>query len=213
MIKNRDDQDQLRATQQYWDNEAATFDNEPDHGLRDPIVRQAWADLLTQWLPATPTTILDIGCGTGSLSLLLATLGHTVTGIDLSPAMIAQAKQKAHAAGQSITFQVMAAAEPPLDQAAFGVVLCRHLLWALPVPARVLARWRALLQPTGRLLLIEGFWHTGGGLHAETVLAALPTDLRPATLVDLAVQSALWGGPVVDERYLIVADRGRVSDG
>lgn len=212
MTKHRDDQDQLRATQQYWDNEAATFDNEPDHGLRDPLVRQAWADLLTQWLPTTPTAILDIGCGTGSLSLLLATLGHTVTGIDLAPAMIAQAKQKAYAASQSITFQVMAASDPPLAQASFGVVLCRHLLWALPEPAQVLARWRALLQPSGRLLLIEGFWHTGGGLHAEDVLATLPTDLSPATLVDLAAQPMLWGGPVVDERYLIVADRGRVSD-
>jgi hypothetical protein len=29
-----------------WDDQAVTFDDEPDHGLRDPAVRQAWADLL-----------------------------------------------------------------------------------------------------------------------------------------------------------------------
>lgn len=202
---NSDYQAQLRATQHYWDNVADTFDREPDHGLRDPLVRQAWATLLTRWLPATASAILDIGCGTGSLSLLMAQMGHQVTGIDLAPAMIAQAQQKAHAAGQSINFQVMEASDPQLGTLSFDVILCRHLLWALPAPARVLARWSNLLQPGGRLLLIEGFWHTGGGLHVDAVIAALPARLTWVTVVELAGQPLLWGGPVTDERYLVVA--------
>ena len=84
--------------QHIWDQEAATFDNEPDHGLRDPIVRQAWSDLFAGWLSSSPVNILDIGCGTGSLSLLLASLGHNVTGLDFSPEMLAQAKTKNKAA-------------------------------------------------------------------------------------------------------------------
>ena len=72
-----------------WDAAAPTFDDEPDHGLRDPGVRQAWADRLRSWLPARPGDVLDIGCGTGSLSLLASEQGHRVTGVDLSPAMVA----------------------------------------------------------------------------------------------------------------------------
>ena len=202
---------QLRATQHYWDNTAATFDHEPDHGLRDPLVRQAWADLLTEWLPATASTILDIGCGTGSLTLLMSQMGHGVTGIDLSPAMIAQAQQKAQTAGQSINFQVMEATDPHLGPLTFDVILCRHLLWALPAPAHVLARWSDRLQPGGRLLLIEGCWHTGGGLHVEAVVAALPAGLTAVTVIELSAQPLLWGGPVTDERYLVVASASSLS--
>ena len=53
-----------------------------------------------------------------------------------------------------------------------------HLLWALREPAQVLQRWVNLLVPGGRLILIEGYWHTGGGLHAEEVTEALPIILN-----------------------------------
>jgi hypothetical protein len=42
----RDDEKQRRESQHYWDAAAASFDNEPDHGLRDPLVREAWTKLL-----------------------------------------------------------------------------------------------------------------------------------------------------------------------
>ena len=52
---------------QFWDQEAASFDNQPDHGLGDPVVRDAWRGLLEEWLSLTQAKVLDIGCGTGSL--------------------------------------------------------------------------------------------------------------------------------------------------
>ncbi|MYQ98083.1 MULTISPECIES: SAM-dependent methyltransferase [unclassified Streptomyces] len=55
-----------------WDARAAGFDEEPDHGLRDPAVRAAWAARLRSWLPGHLADVLDLGCGTGSLSLLAA---------------------------------------------------------------------------------------------------------------------------------------------
>jgi hypothetical protein len=44
-----------------WDAAAAAFDDEPDHGLRDPGVRAAWADRLRAWLPGPPADVLDSG--------------------------------------------------------------------------------------------------------------------------------------------------------
>lgn len=197
--------DRLQQDRQFWDSQAAGFDLEPDHGLRDPAVRAAWDLLLASHLPPAPRDILDIGCGTGSLSVLLAARGHTVTGIDLSPAMLALAREKASAGALAVDFQEMDAAYPRFPARRFDALLCRHLLWALPEPQAVLHRWASLLRPGGLLLLIEGFWHTGAGLRAAQLRDLLPLSLDDTALHNLSALPALWGGPVSDERYLLIA--------
>jgi methylase of polypeptide subunit release factors len=67
-----------------WDRQAATFHDEPDHGLRDPAVRDAWIALLTRVLPDPPASIVELCRGTCSLSVLLAQAGHQVHGLDTS---------------------------------------------------------------------------------------------------------------------------------
>lgn len=198
----------LTAARQVWDQAAASFDEAADHGLRDPLVRAAWTRLLQELLPADRGTALDIGCGTGSLSLLLAGFGYQVTGIDLSPAMIALAQAKAQAAGLPIHFEVMDAAFPPFAAQQFDLMLCRHLLFMLPTPDQVLRHWVSLLKPQGRLLLIEGFWHTGAGMHSGEIVALLPDSLSQVAVRHLSDQAELWGAEVSDERYAITATLG-----
>ncbi len=70
----------------------------------------------------------------------------------------------------------------------------------------MLQRWTDLLIPGGRLVLIEGYWHTGGGLHAQQIIEALPASLRDVVFYNLSDQATLWGNPVRDERYAVVAD-------
>jgi SAM-dependent methyltransferase len=188
----------------YWDAEAAGFDEAADHGLRDPQVRGAWDRLLREHLPEEPVDVLDLGCGTGSLTVLLAEAGHRVHGVDLAPAMVAAARAKVAASGTTATVEVGDASDPPGLAGATDVVLTRHVLWALPDPSAALARWVRLLRPGGRLLLVEGRWWTGGGLTAaETrqLLAPHATQVQTVPLTD----PLLWGGPVEDERYLCVA--------
>ena len=197
----------LEQTRQYWDREAATFDSQPDHGLRDPMVREAWTNLLANSLPSAPASVLDIGCGTGTLSLVLVGLGYEVTGIDLSEAMITRAKAKTKAAGYAIPFQVMDASNPDFASQQFEVILCRHLLWALPDPALALQRWSKMLVPGGRLVLVEGYWHTGAGLQSQQIVEALPATFINVTVKNLSHQPELWGGEVTDERYIVVADQ------
>src|SRR3954451_12322722 len=98
----------------YWDEQAAHFDEEPDHGLREPVVREAWRLLLRSVLPHPPARIADLGCGTGSLSLLLARDGYDVTGIDLSENMVAQAKRKAEAAALDVVIRQGDVSRPDL---------------------------------------------------------------------------------------------------
>ena len=174
--------------------------------MGDPVVRDAWRGMLEEWLPLTQAKILDIGCGTGSLSLVLAGLGHIVTGIDLSPAMISLAKRKSKFAGHNISYHVMEGSNPNLSGQRFDGILCRHLLWSLSDLAGVLENWVALLEPGGRLLLVEGYWHTDSGLHSTQVLDALPTSLKNISVHNLSDQPDYWGRKVDDERYAILAE-------
>ncbi|MGW4564309.1 class I SAM-dependent methyltransferase [Streptomyces sp. NPDC004561] len=195
-----------------WDAEAAAFDDEPDHGLRDPAVRAAWAARLRSWLPEYPADVLDLGCGTGSLSLLAAEQGHRVTGVELSPAMAERARAKL--AGRDAVVLRGDAARPPVGERRFDVVLVRHVLWTLADPARVLRHWRDLLRPGdasgaggGRFVLVEGVWGALNpvGVPADrltALLGPLTSDLR---LERLSGDPLLWGRAVADERYAVVA--------
>ena len=200
------DKKRLQESRQYWDDLASSFDDEPDHGLRDSLVLEAWTELLKTWIPAANATILDIGCGTGSLSVILARLGHTVTGIDLSPSMISLARTKAAAYGLEIEFHIMDASHVQFAEHQFDMILCRHLLWALSEPEQVLQRWIKLLKPGGRLILIEGYWRTGAGLHAEEFTEMLPSSFINISVRNLSNDPGFWGGTVTDERYIIIAD-------
>ncbi|MDT0389853.1 class I SAM-dependent methyltransferase [Streptomyces dubilierae] len=188
-----------------WDAQAAVFDEQPDHGLRDPEVRRAWAERLRGWLPGRAGDVLDLGCGTGSLSLLAAEQGHRVTGVDLSPAMVRLAREKL--AGRDAVFLVGDAAAPPVGEQRFDAVLVRHVLWTLPDPARVLRRWYGLLRPGGRLVLIEGVWGSAHpvGIPAERLTGLLTPIAGQVRVERLSDDARLWGGEVTDERYAVVA--------
>lgn len=162
--------------------------------------------MLSPLLPAAPARVLDVGCGTGSLAVLLAEHGYDVVGVDLSPAMVEQASRKAQVHGVEVDHRVGDAADPPVE-GVFDVVLARHLVWALADPASALDRWLDLLAPGGVLVLVEGFWHTGAGITSADLLALITARAGSATWRHLSDGVALWGAPVSDERYLITAAR------
>jgi ubiquinone/menaquinone biosynthesis C-methylase UbiE len=146
----------------YWDQDAVTYDRTPSHAVSDPVERAAWRAALSSALPGPGSAVLDVGAGTGSLSLLAAELGCRVTALDLSEGMLSRAREKAIAAGLSIDTVVASATEPP--DGPFDAVMERHLLWTLPDPVGALSAWRAV-APGGRLALFEGMWHQEGPVH------------------------------------------------
>lgn len=185
-----------------WDSEAPAFDEAPDHGLLDPTVRAAWRSLLLGVLPPPPAAVADLGCGTGTLALLLSDEGYVVDGLDFSPAMVALAEAKL--AGSRATVRLGDAADPGLAPGSIDVVLCRHVLWALPEPVEVVRRWVAALRPGGRLVLVEGSWSTGAGLtarHCAEIVGEVCAEVDVRHLPD----PALWGREIEDERFLVLA--------
>src|SRR5436309_2957648 len=82
----------------HWNRRAAGFDNDFGHSIKTPAERAAWDRILDLVLDGRGILdALDVGCGTGFLSLELDRRGHRVTGIDFAPQMLAEAQTKAAA--------------------------------------------------------------------------------------------------------------------
>lgn len=221
--------EELRATVAgHWDGRAASFDDEVDHGLTDPEARRAWAARLAAWLPGPPAAVADLGCGTGTLAVLLAEEGYRVVASDLAPEMVARARAKAAAAGVDIEVTVADASHPGLADGSQDVVLVRHLAWTLADPEAAIDTWVRALAPGGRLVMVEGRWGTPeqdaatdvdhgdyetirhdlpwyGGVPAATLLPVLRDRGLRVEHHDLSGDLVLWGHEVHDERYAVIA--------
>lgn len=153
-----------RQVREYWDLDAATYDHSPGHGPRTRLELSVWAASLRRLLPPPPARVLDVGAGTGFLSLLLANQGFRVTALDLAPAMLARLSEKAERRGLAVEIVEGNASEPPID--GYDAVVERHLVWTLPDPQGALEAWRHA-APTGTLVLLESTWGPSAGLSEQ----------------------------------------------
>jgi SAM-dependent methyltransferase len=156
---------------EFWDRDAATYDLSASHAVSDPLEAAAWRAVLRGVLPEPPAAVLDVGAGTGSLSVLAAEIGYRVTSLDLSDAMLAKAREKAEARRLELSFEVGSAMTPPAGP--FATVMERHVLWTMPDPVGALSAWRDVTAPGGRLVLFEGVWGSQSPVHRATRAAAL----------------------------------------
>ena len=141
----------------HWDRRAAHFDEDFGHSLRTAAEHAAWDRIFGLVLPpAGALDALDVGCGTGFLSLELAARGHRVTGVDFAPSMIALAEHKAAERGLKIRFEQGDAEQLPFARASFDLVISRHVLWTLPHPEAAIDEWLRVLRPGGRLVIVDG---------------------------------------------------------
>ncbi|AKB78892.1 ubiquinone/menaquinone biosynthesis methyltransferase [Methanosarcina horonobensis HB-1 = JCM 15518] len=141
-----------------WDYSSQRYDTYHGHGVKSEEEAAAWKALFRQVIPGEELTVLDVGCGTGEMSRMLADMGHEVTGIDLSEKMLAVAKSKAPG---SIEFRIGDAENLPFDKGKFDAVVTRHVLWTLPNPEKALESWRNVLKPGGKVVVIDGIWGNG----------------------------------------------------
>jgi demethylmenaquinone methyltransferase/2-methoxy-6-polyprenyl-1,4-benzoquinol methylase/phosphoethanolamine N-methyltransferase len=128
---------------------------------RDKAIREKLIELAA---PAPGETVLDVGCGTGTLALALkASVGTgEVHGIDASPEMIDVAKEKAAKAGSAIDFQVALIEALPFPAATFDLVTSSLMLHHLPddLKRTGLDEIRRVLEPGGRFMAMDFAAHS-----------------------------------------------------
>ena len=151
------DQDSVKQqVAAHWNRRAPGFDADFGHSIRTAAERAAWDRILDLVVGGRGTLdALDVGCGTGFLSLELARRGHRVTGIDFAPQMLAEARKKAAAQGVAVRFEEGDAEQLPFAEGSFDLVMTRHVLWTLPHPEQAIDEWIRVLRPGGRLAAMD----------------------------------------------------------
>lgn len=175
---------------------------------------------------------LDVGCGPGFFSIILAQLGCDVCAVDYTPAMLAQARANADAAGADLRFFQMDAQTLGFPDESFDLVVSRNLTWNLPRPEAALREWTRVLKPGGILLNYDANWYAYLGsdekLHAweEDRARSVQEGVRDRCLLgepaameaiaDAAPATRLlrpaWDVQVLEELGLPVVVDLRVSD-
>lgn len=107
-----------------------------------------------------PQSILDLGCGTGSSTLMLkqAFPQANVIGLDLSPYMLTVAEYKGKQAGRSITWQQGLAETTNFAEGEFDLISIAFLFHETPVKISqaILQECQRLLKPGGQIIIIDG---------------------------------------------------------
>jgi SAM-dependent methyltransferase len=143
--------------------------------------------------PLEDGAVLDVGCGTGEIIARLAAAypRASFAGIDLEQPHLERAAARCAAFGPRVRFQSGDALDLPFDDASFDLVVCRHVLQAVPDPARVLSEIQRVLRPGGRAHLIAEdygmLWCHPTELGSDNFWLRFPPQFGAAVGCDLHV--------------------------
>lgn len=106
--------------------------------------------------PESGESSLDVACGPGALACAFAPHVRHATGIDLTPAMLDQARAAQHAQGPAnLSWDCGDVTALPYPHSSFDIVTCRYAFHHFPDPLAVLREMRRVCAPNGRVVVID----------------------------------------------------------
>lgn len=172
----------ISENREYWSGRASGY-SEVNQAELSGAQRLRWRSLLSEQITShfpgkapKELQVLEVGTGPGFFAILLSELGYAVTAIDLTPAMLEEARKNAGPMVSRICWMEMNAESLAFPDAAFDVVLSRNLTWNLPNPELAYAEWMRVLRPGGLLLNFDANWY--GYLFNADAQAAYEQDRR-----------------------------------
>ena len=146
-----------------------------------------------------PLRVLDVGCGTGEITARLAEMypEAALTGVDLIESHLEEAVRRCAAFGKRVSFRAADAFALPFEDGTFDLVVCRHMLQAVPDPTAAMAEIVRVARPGGRVhLLVEDY----GMIHmhptrldADRFWTTAPPAFGAATGTDLHIGRTAYG--------------------
>jgi ubiquinone/menaquinone biosynthesis C-methylase UbiE len=144
-MRDRDSTDRLRRL---WEQYAARYDR--DTGFYD---RFLLGDSRSWICRQAGGQVLEVAIGTGR-NLLFYPRDIELTGIDLSPAMLTRARDRADHLGLTVALPEADAQDLPFEGNRFDTLICTLALSSIPDPPAALGEMYRVLRPGGRLLVV-----------------------------------------------------------
>lgn len=143
------DQDRTAKARRVWDEMAQRYDND----IR--LVERTWFGGGREWVCGRAHgEVLEVAVGTGR-NLPFYPEGVRLTGVDLSPNMLAIARERAAGLGMDADLREADAEALPFDDESFDTVVCTLSLCAIPNHAAAIEEMARVLRPGGRMLLLD----------------------------------------------------------
>ena len=149
--------------EEYWTNRAEGYSDFNKKEL-STMQKNKWIHEIENELkeinkPKELINILDIGCGPGFFSIILARAGYKVTAIDYTNKMLEKAKENCGDLLSKINFIKMDAQNLQFNDESFDVVVSRNLTWNLEKPFTAYEEWISVLKKKGILLNFDANWY------------------------------------------------------
>ena len=136
----------LEEIRSYWNSRAEGYTQSNREELEGES-RIYWEKHITEALRGQDCVrVLDVGCGPGFFSVLLAKMGHEVTAIDYTENMLTEARKNAEHYGVQVHFQQMDAQNLEFADNSFDLVISRNVLWNLEKPEQAYKEWLRVLS-------------------------------------------------------------------
>ncbi len=134
------------------------FTRQAEPFSQSPSVRNEEAlNFIVRMAEAGPEdTVLDVACGPGLLACAFARVVRHATGIDLTPAMLGQARKAQQEQGlTNVTWQQGDVTRLPYPDASFSIVSSRFVFHHLEAPLVVLKEMKRVCKPGGRVVVAD----------------------------------------------------------
>lgn len=155
----------IEQNAEYWNGRAGSY-SEVNKWELSGESRSSWEKVISECInrhfegSGPPSlSVLDAGCGPGFFSVILTELGYRITAVDLSEAMLAEARQNAGDLAEKIDFRHMNVESLDFPESSFDVVISRNLTWNLPHPDAAYAEWCRVLRAGGLLINFDSNWY------------------------------------------------------
>lgn len=146
---------QLNKIADYWNQRSFGYSLDNQEELLND--QEKWIELINFYLKINKgMKVLDLGCGPGFFSVLLANYGCQIIDIDYSDKMLEEARNNAGKFKVNVEFQKMDVQNLAFQDETFDLIITRNVTWNLEKPVQAYQEMVRVLKKQGHLLNIDG---------------------------------------------------------